>query len=488
MLTVKNVKFTKVFPSDIPNLFTFLNPSTAIIVEGKITNFIVSAPDNPVANSKLNNIFNFDSSVDCKTMTMLKSEINMMNVFSFKKANGFFRHKRTLIENSKFNGGGFYNYLLVNNGNVIVSDSTLKNLDIKSSRMIQVVTECTSVLVEKLTLNMLKFSLSLAGMADVVLPRMFLSLSLIGELTFSNIHFNKVYSKYSDKTTVDCLFHTDGPVLSLIIFDIIIPDNFEVCSYFSHYKKVTDLRVESVRSIFSKGYFDGFAGGAISDSVERRNNFISVFKGVTNAIFSNILIKMNVVQKSSFILIYNAEDLVEFSDITAEDNLVSNDIDLKSSLATIIQTDTVLKRAEMLNSHFTRNYFYTAKKTNCSAASGFSFQGQILYTLVQNVIFLENRAPDFVFDNFDIMSKKTSLMEVTIISNIEKEITPKISNISGNGASFSIFGFIITVDKTKIMCHVKSPNLKFKIKGYVLEKDAEVTSFKVVEDYYRFRC
>jgi len=78
----------------------------------------------------------------------------------------------------------------------------------------------------------------------------------------NNLYFSNVKSAYEDSKAPNILIETKKPIINLTIFDVDIPDNFEVGSFISTMGKITYLNVDRVKSYFSNGYFNKFEGQA----------------------------------------------------------------------------------------------------------------------------------------------------------------------------------------------------------------------------------
>jgi hypothetical protein len=483
-IEIDNVKMKRAAPLDIDGYFYFFGPNLST-TEIKINKLEFDGPP-PLMFTCKNNLLYFNDKIDCKSLEVKNSKIKIVNLLGFNKSNDQFVLKKNVILKNDFKNGGLLCFQNVSKSRITVSDITIKGCKINSSRLIQVCSSTAFFLTEKINLIDLVFDAGM-GPGNQILPRFILTLDQIGEMYVNNLSFSNVKSKYDDNKAPNILIHTKKPIINLTIFDVDIPDNYEVGSFISTYGKITYLNVDMVKSYFSSGYFKKFEGDAKGGGKKRRNNLISIFSGVQNAVFSNIAIKKNVVSKSPFILVFNGIDLVKFEGIKAEENLVGSQENAKVSLISVLQTKDKLNAVEIRNSKFIKNYSINPKK-NKNYSACFTFNGKINNADVQNTQFLFNRAHDENYDNFDITALKTNLEMMNIYSSTDDELKKKYSGISGNGGGFQIFGKRINIIKTTVMCTAKSPNLKGKIRSYDLEKDGEELEFDKVEDFYKFKC
>jgi hypothetical protein len=483
-IEIENVKMKRAAPLDIDGYFNFFGPNTST-TEIKVKKLEFDGPP-PLMQTCKNNLLYFNDKIDCKSLEVKDSKLKIINLLGFNKSNDNLVFKKNVITNNKFTNGGLYNFQNVSKSRITISDITIKECKINSSRLIHVCSSVAFFLTEKINLIDLVFEAGMGPM-DQILPRFILTLDEIGEMYVNNLYFSNVKSLYDDKKAKNILIHTKKPIINLTIFDVDIPDNYEVGSFISTYGKINFLNVDMVKSYFSNGYFKKFEGEAKGGGSKRRNNFISIFAGVKNAVFSNIAIKKNVVSKSPFILIFNGINLVKFDGIKAEENLVGSKENAKVSLITVLQTKDKLNAVEVRNSKFIKNYSINPSK-NKNYSACFTFNGKINNADVQNTQFLFNRANDENFDNFDITALKTNLEMINIFSSTEDELKKKYSGITGNGGGFQIFGKRINLMKSTIICTSKSPNLKGKIRSYDLEKDGEELEYDKVEDFYKFKC
>jgi len=485
VISIENTKMTKVLPTDLPQIFHF-SYHKASTTDISIKNVKFMTPPNPAMNTKMNNLLMFYCGFDSKSIEISNSEITGVNVIGFNKSSGNFEGTKNVFVNSKFTSAGIFNFQNVKGGKSHFKDLVFQKIKIISSRIIQIASDTMHFTVEKINMNEVEFTVG-NGSGNALLPRFLLSLDKIGELYIQSWNVIKVFSKYSDNAAPNCLVHTAAPIISFTLFDINMPDNFEVNSYVSTYKKITNLKVENIKTTFTKGYFNKFGGPALQGSSEKRNNFISVYGEVQVAVFSNIILTQSVTTKTSYIFILNAIDEIKITDFKSMGSIVSSDLDLKNSLITVLQTKETLKKINILNSEFKSNYFFSTKK-NLNYSSCFTIHGKIIDTLVENSFFENNRAPDVNFDNFDIQSVITKLRQVIIKSDLQVETKQKINGISGNGGGFSIFGRSMEMQKSKIICKAKSPNLKNKVRVYFLTKDMENMDYQEVDDFYKFKC
>lgn len=483
-IDIDNVKMKRGAPIDTPGYFSFFGPNLST-TEIKVNKLEFMGPP-PLMDTTKNNLLYFNDAINCKSLDVKDSDLQIVNLLGFNKGSDQFILKKNVIVKSKFKNGGLMNFQNAVKSRITISDITIKECKINSSRLIQVASTAAFFLTEKINLIDLEFDAGF-GPGNQILPRFILTLDQIGEMYVNNWYFSNVKSVYDDNKAANILVHTTKPIINLTIFDVDIPDNFEVGSFVSTFGKITYLNVDMVKSYFSKGYFNKFEGQAKGGGKKRRNNFMSVFSGVQNAVFSNIAIKNNVVTKSSFILVFNGIDLVKFEDIKAEENLVGSKENAKVSLITVLQTKGKLNKVEVRNSKFTKNYSINPSK-NKNYSACFTFNGQINNADVQNTKFLFNRAHDENFDNFDITAQKTNMELVNIISSTDDELKKKYSGISGNGGGFEIFGKRINILKMSVMCTAKSPNLKGKMRSFDFEKEGEEMEFDKVEDFYKFKC
>lgn len=481
-IEITNSKIIKPVP-DVNSVFNF-DPTDNIAAEVNIKNFKAETP--VTLSNQLNNILYFRTQMDAKSIEVLQSEIKGFNIFGFDKKFPKIHARKVKLSGCKLTHAGVFNYLNVSGGDILISTFTLVNIQNTSSRIVQFISETNRALIENISTTNLIFKVQ-NGPGDLALPRFVLTKSKINKLTIQNWLFNNVKSTYPDQANVkNILVQINKPIVEFTLYNINIPNNYEVRSIITTLDNIVNLRVENIKSVFKKGYYDGFAGKTKASS-EKNYNFITVKHSVNNAVFSNIFINKNLVSKTSFILIYNGIDFIKFSDINAFSNLVgSNNSKEKSSLITILQPKAILKRLEVVNSKFEGNVF-TGPDSMANSSSCFTFNGKIVDTLVVNTEFINNRAPDSLNDNFDIKSQSTTLDVVKIFSENPKENPEKLPNISGNGGGFFISSTRVNIYKSFMICSSISPNLKDKPRRYTIKKDRERLDY-LKEDVYKFKC
>jgi hypothetical protein len=485
MINFQNVKMKRGSPKDIQGYFSFTEPELTT-VEISISELEFSGPP-PGKDTTKNNLLYFNNRVDCKSFELNESKIQIVNIIGFNKPNVSHLVRRTIVNKSNFKNAGLFNFQNSKDGQVTVSDISIIKSKIDSSRMIQIVLPTKNFITERINLVELEF-LASSGAGNQILPRFILVMESLIEMHINNWYFSKVKSIYDDNKAPNILVHIAKSVISLNIFDVDAPDIFEIGSYVSTFGKITQLKVDRVKTYFSKGYFDKFEGEGKSNKGKRRNNFLSVFSGVQASEITNVSVTNNIVVKSSYILIFNAKDKAMFSEIMADGNLVSSSEKAKVSLISVLQTKDKLTNVQIKNSKFEKNYSVN-EKAHPNFSACFTFNGKIDVADVINTKFINNRAHEKNFDNFDITATKTNLDRMSIVSSMDDELKKKYSGISNNGGGFEIFGQGIFIKQSSILCTAKSANLKGKKRSYKLNKQKETLIFKKkVDDFYKFKC
>jgi hypothetical protein len=484
MIKIENVKMKRGAPKDIEGYFSFSEPELTT-TEISIKNLQFSGPP-PGKDTTKNNLLYFNNRVDCRYFELTESDIQIINIIGFNKPNVSHLIRRSVINKTKFKNSGLFNFKNSKDGQVTVSDITIVKCKITSSRLIQIVLATKVFVTEKINFIEVEF-LTGDGQGNQILPRFILVMENLLEMHLNNWYFSKVKSIYDDKKAQNILVHLAKPIVNLNIFDVDAPDIFEIGSYISCFGKITKLKVDRVKSIFSKSYFDKFEGEGKKNKGKRRNNFLTVFNGVQASEITNVTVNYNIVVKSSYILIFNVIDSARFSEINAEGNITSSSENAKVSLISVLQTKGKLPYVQIKNSKFVKNYSINDKK-NPNFSACFTFNGKIDVADVVNTKFINNRANDKNFDNFDITSVKTNLDTVSIVSSNDDELKKKYDGISNNGGGFIIFGQGIIIKKSNILCTSKSANLKGKMRSYKINKSSESLIFKKVDDYYKFKC
>merc|ERR1712032_1662950 len=122
-----------------------------------------------------------------------------------------------------------------------------------SARMIQVITPTTLFVTEKINFVEVEFGLG-KGSEMQKFPRFILTIDAIKEMHLNNWYFSNVKSIYEDDKVPNILVQTMKPIISFSIFDVDMPDIFEIGSYIATFAKVTKLTIDKVKSYFSKKY------------------------------------------------------------------------------------------------------------------------------------------------------------------------------------------------------------------------------------------